>query len=139
MTPFVLIDSGPIIAYYNSGDKFHHKVKHYLETEHRQLVTTCPCITEVLYVLRSDFRVQNELLLDLAKGLYHSEPLYPEDYSRIAELNIKYSDVPGDFADLSLVAISERLGIETIASLDSDFEIYKRYGKKHFKQTLPKS
>ncbi len=134
---FVLIDAGPIIAYYNKFDKWHKPITQYFEIEQRQFITTCPCLTEALYHLRSDFRVQNELLLDLARGLYQAESLTPSDFSRIAELNIKYADVPGDFADLSLITISERLGIETIASLDSDFEIYRRYGKKHFKRVFP--
>lgn len=137
MMSFVLVDAGPIIAYYDQSDPWHGRITKFLETEQRQLVTTCPCLTEALYHLRVDFRVQNELLLDLAKGLYHSEPLIAEDFSRIAELNVKYSDMPGDFTDLSLIAISERLGIEAIASLDSDFEIYRRYGKKHFNRVFP--
>ncbi len=137
MMSFVLVDAGPIIAYYDQSDPWHQRVTQYLEKEQRQLITTCPCLTEALYHLRIDFRVQNELLLDLAKGLYHSEPLVAEDFSRIAELNAKYSDLPGDFADLSLIAISERLSIDTIASLDSDFAIYRRYGKKQFKRVFP--
>jgi predicted nucleic acid-binding protein len=42
----------------------------------------------------------------------------------------RYADLPGDFADLSLIAISERLNISTIATLDSDFDVYRRYRKQ---------
>lgn len=46
------------------------------------------------------------------------------------ELNAQYADLPGDFADLCLVAISERLDISAIATLDSDFDVYRRYRKQ---------
>ena len=80
--------------------------------------------------------MQNELLLDLARGLYLSEPLGPEDFSRIAELNAKYADVPGDFGDLSLIVVAERLKIGVVATLDSDFDIYRRYGRTTFKRAF---
>ena len=137
MDAFILIDAGPIIAYYDSRDAWHQRVTAYFETAVGQFVTTSACITESLFALRGDFRVQNELLLDLARGLYVSEPLVPLDFSRIAELNAKYYDVPGAFADLSLIAISEWLNIEAIASLASDIDIYRRYGKHHFKRVFP--
>ena len=41
------------------------------------------------------------------------------------------ADLPGDFADLALVAISEKLDIPAIATLDRDFDIYRRYRKQH--------
>lgn len=87
-----------------------------------------------MWALKSDVRVQNEFLLDLAKGLYTVEPLLEKDYARIAALNLKYKDLPADFADLSVVAIAERLGIETIFSLDEDFDIYRRFGNRAFRR-----
>jgi predicted nucleic acid-binding protein len=47
------------------------------------------------------------------------------DFIRIAELNAQYADLPADFADLSLVALAERLMIGDIASPDKEFDIYK--------------
>jgi predicted nucleic acid-binding protein len=61
-------------------------------------------------------------------------PLLPQDFTRIAELNAQYADLPGDFADLSLIAISERLDISAIATLDSDFDIYRRYRQQPFER-----
>ena len=58
--------------------------------------------------------------------------LLPEDYARVAELNGRYADLPGDFADLTLVSLSERLDIAEILTLDSDFDVYRRFRKKPF-------
>jgi uncharacterized protein len=89
-----------------------------------------------MWLLSSNWRTQNEFLLDLAKELYECVPLLPQDFTRIAELNAQYADLPGDFADLSLIAISERLDISAIATLDSDFDIYRRYRKQPFERVF---
>ena len=132
--PLILIDSGVLIAYYSATDKYHAQVCRFFEGCTSRLLTTHSCVTEVMWLLSSNWRTQNEFLLDLAKELYECVPLYPQDFTRIAELNAKYADLPGDFADLSLIVISERLDIAAIATLDSDFDIYRCYRKQPFEQ-----
>jgi predicted nucleic acid-binding protein len=44
----------------------------------------------------------------------------------------KLADLPGDFADLTLVSISERLDVAEILTLDSDFDVYRRFRKQPF-------
>jgi len=53
-----------------------------------------------------------------------------------AELNCRYADLPGDFADLSLVVLSERLNIAAILSLDSDCDVYCRFRRQPFQRML---
>ena len=48
-----------------------------------------------------------------------------EDLPRMIEIMKKYDDLPADLADVSLVALCERRGVSTIASVDSDFEVYR--------------
>ena len=114
--PVILIDSGILVAYYSSKDRYHQQVRVFFERCTSNLVTTVGCATEVMWLLGSDWRTQNEFLHDMATKLYECIPLLPEDFSRIAELNQQYADLPGDFADLSLIAISERLNIPGIAT-----------------------
>ena len=47
------------------------------------------------------------------------------DFDRIMQLIRKYADLPMDFADASLVALCERLGIRHVATFDGDFAIYR--------------
>ena len=131
MPPLALIDAGPIIAYYNKLDKYHVQICDFFESCHYQLVTTDPCLTEAMYVLgKGSHQVQATLAHDVANGIWQRESLEESDFERIAELFEKYRDVPADFADLSLVVISERLNIPEIVSLDSDFNIYRRFREK---------
>ncbi len=134
--PLILIDSGILTAYYSGTDRYHGQVCQFLEGCTSRLLTTHSCATEVMWLLSSNWRTQNEFLLDLARELYECVPILPQDFTRIAELNAQYADLPGDFADLSLVAISERLEIGAIATLDSDFDVYRRYRKQPFERVF---
>ncbi len=133
-----LIDAGPLVAYYNRGDKWHSAAQKFFEIFKGKLVTSEPVVTEVMWHLSTDWRVQNAFLGDLQRELYTVASLSPLDFKYIADLNEKYKDLPGDFADLSVVALSERFQILDVVSLDADFDIYRAYGKKKFVQLFQK-
>ena len=129
-----LIDSGILIAYYNASDRYHHQVRSLFERCSSQLVTTVSCITEVMWILNTDWQVQNQFLNGVIREVFQCSPLLPQDFVRIAELNVQYADQGTDFVDLSLVAVSERLQIPAIVALDPDFERYCRYRKSPFER-----
>jgi len=58
------------------------------------------------------------------------------DLPRIIALLEKYHDVPADFADVSLVAMAERLNLSSVASVDRDFAIYRLSGKRRFENVF---
>jgi predicted nucleic acid-binding protein len=104
-----------------------------------QLITSPICIAEVLWLLgdpgdRRVLAAQNHLLGAVSRGGIHAINLLPEDYSRIAERNQRYADLPGDFADLTLVTLSDRLDVAEILSLDSDFDVYRRFRREPFRR-----
>ena len=132
--PIILTDSSILVTYYSAKDNYHDSVCSFFENVSSELITTTACVTEVMYLLSSDYRTQNEFLNNLAQKLYHSIPLLPEDFSRIKQLNKQYADLPGYFADLSLITISEGLNISAIITLDSDFDIYRRYKREPFER-----
>jgi uncharacterized protein len=130
--PQILIDTGILVAFYDRKDEYHQKSLSFFSTCTSQLITTIACVTEVMWLLAPNTMVQNEFLSALSKKAFLCEHLLPSDYQRIQELNSIYQDLPADFTDLSLIAISERLNIAAIATLDKDFNIYRRYRKQLF-------
>jgi len=130
--PQILIDTGILVAFYNRKDEYHQQSLSFFSTCTSQLITTIACVTEVMWLLAPNTNVQNEFLSALSKKAFLCEHLLPSDYQRIQELNSTYQDLPADFTDLSLIAISERLNISAIATLDKDFNIYRRYRKQPF-------
>ena len=132
MPPTILIDTSVLVAFYNANDRYHNQSREFFNKCNSNLITTIGCVTETMWLLSPDYRVQNLFLNHLSQQIYQCEPLIPQDFTRIVELNQQYADLPGDFADLSLVAISERLNIAAIATLDKDFNIYRRYRRQPF-------
>jgi len=128
----VLIDTGPLIAFYNQSDHYHRQICQFFDQCHAKLVTTMPCVTEVMWLLSADWRVQNEFVTDLASGLYDAVPLLPLDFARITELNRQYASIPADITSLSLIAVSERLEINAIASFDKEFSHFRQHQRKPF-------
>ncbi len=139
----ILIDSGILLSYYLQQEPLHQAVVAFFDQNAAQLNTSPICIAEVFWLLGnpSDPRVlaaQNHLLGAVSRSGIEAINLLPEDYARSAELNQRYADRPGDFADLTLVTLSERLNVAEIRSLDSDFAIYRRFRREPFRRvSLP--
>ncbi|MCG6141368.1 type II toxin-antitoxin system VapC family toxin [Leptospira mtsangambouensis] len=130
-----LIDSGPIIALFNSKDKFHKQTLKFLKSYNGELVSSWPVITEVVYLLAFSVEAQSDFLEWIERGSIKIIDLNIEDLKYIKNRMRKYSDLPMDLADASLMCISEKMGIERIVSIDSDFSIYKNL-KGKFLQNL---
>lgn len=133
----ILIDAGILLSYYQRREPLHQAVVAFFDRTAAQLITSPICIAEVLWLLGDprDARVlaaQNHLLNAVSRGVIEACPLLPADYARIAELNQRYADRPADFADLTLVTLSERLDVAEILSLDSDFDVYRRFRSEPF-------
>ncbi|XDD45295.1 type II toxin-antitoxin system VapC family toxin [Leptospira sp. WS39.C2] len=135
MKNVALIDSGPIIALFNSKDKFHKHTLKFLKSYNGELVSSWPVITEIVYLLAFSVEAQSDFLEWIERGSIKIFDLNIEDLKYIKNRMRKYSDLPMDLADASLMCISEKMGIERIVSIDSDFSIYKNL-KGKFLQNL---
>ncbi len=120
-----LIDAGPLVAYFDRADDWHEEATAFISGFKGQFVTSAPVITEVMWLLRADHRVQNEFLRLVSAGVIYQELLSAPDLGRIAELNAAYADLPADIADLSLLVIAERRNISRILTLDTEFNHYR--------------
>lgn len=120
-----LIDAGPIIALFDKDDQYHQKVMGFMEGFKGRLISTWPVLTEVSYML--DFNKQTRLdFIDwVGEGGIELYNLEQWQLIKIREIVDKYSDLPADFADASLIVAAEAKNLDEIISLDSDFNIYR--------------
>lgn len=133
----ILIDSGILLSYDQQNEALHQAVLSFFDQTTAQLITAPICIAEVLWLLGDpgDARVltaQNHLLRAASAGGIQVVDWLPEDDNRIAELNSRDADLPGNVADLTLVALSERLEMAEILSLDGDVDLYRRDRREPF-------
>lgn len=126
-----LIDAGPLIALFDSSDQYHLRAVRFIEEFHGQLWSTWPAVTETLHMLRFSSRAQADCLYWISQGGVRMFEIEQPDLNRIITLIKKYDDVPMDLADASLVAASESLGIDHIATIDSDFYVYRDVRNKY--------
>lgn len=125
-----LIDAGPIIALFNKNDKYHKKIKNFLKKYDGRLTSTWPVVTEVSHMLDFNVQTQIDFLTWIQLGGVNIEAIENEDIGRIIELSMKYSDLPMDLADASLVVLSEKLKIKEIITIDSDYYVYRTIKKE---------
>ncbi|MBI5554307.1 MAG: PIN domain-containing protein [Elusimicrobia bacterium] len=142
MENIAIVDAGPLIALFDKSDKYYQKAKRRLE-EYRQndqgkLITAWPIVTEVSYILkeRVHFQAQIDLLEWIILGGLEIFDLKKELLPRVIELQIKYSNLPMDFADATLIIIAEELNINKVFSIDKDFAIYRVSGRKHLENLM---
>lgn len=136
MQNVVLIDSGPIIALFNSKDKFHKSCIKFLKTFKGELISSWPVVSEVIYLLSYSIEAQTDFLEWIERGSIQIIDISITDIRYIKNRMRKYSDLPMDLADASLMCISEKQGIEKIISIDSDFSIYKNLKGKYLHNIL---
>ena len=125
-----LIDAGPLIALFNKNDRYHDKIKQFLKEYQGKLISTWPVVTEVSHMLDFNVQTQIDFLTWINLGGVELEDIDNEDVSRIIELSRKYSDVPMDLADASLVVLSEKMNIKEIITIDSDYYVYRTINKE---------
>lgn len=90
-----------------------------------RLISTWPVLTEISFML--DFSKETQLdFLDWVKdGGIEIHNLEQWQLSGIREKMVKYSDLPADFADATLLEAAETRNVEHIITLDRDFSVYR--------------
>lgn len=74
---------------------------------------------------RLGLRAEGRLCADLAAGKAILDSPPHSDWARIAELVVRYLDLPLGMVDASIVAAAERLNVTTIATLDHHFSVVR--------------
>lgn len=134
--PNTLIDAGPLIALFDKNDKYHKKTLSFLKNSRTSFLTTWPVVTEVSHMLDFSAYAQANFLKWINRGGLHIFELEFYHLIRIIELTEKFNDVPMDLADASLIVASEVRGISEIASIDSDFYIYRDIRNRYLTNVL---
>ncbi|SMD33758.1 hypothetical protein SAMN04488029_1650 [Reichenbachiella faecimaris] len=121
----ILIDAGPLIALFDRSDKYHSRALDFIKKYEGQLWTTWPVVTEVSQMLDFSTKAQIAFLKWIERGGLRLFDLNENHLRRLVDLTQKFDDVPMDLADASLVVVAEVKGQKEIATIDSDFYIYR--------------
>jgi predicted nucleic acid-binding protein len=135
----ILLDTGPIVAFFDASDDYHRECVRLLKEIEEPLITSWPVLTEAFYLLGFSWKAQNALWEFILRGGLAISPLDPKMQARCRVLMEKYRDLPMDLADASLVAMAEATGVQRVFTLDhKDFTVYRIQDRTKFK-LLPRS
>ena len=134
----ILIDTGPIYALFHSRDNEHKNIRKFLSENSYRFISTLAVFTEVSYFLSENINAQLSFYEWVTNSGILIADINQHDMPRIAELTKKYSDLPMDFADATLVVAAEKTGIREIISLDKDFDVYRLPGREKIKNVYYK-
>ena len=134
----VLVDTGPFVAYLDSADAEHERIASVIDDFTGTLCTTSAVITESMHLLK-DGRNGPRRLAEFvhAAGVHVFECTRAQELLSAVSLMEKYSDTPMDFADATLVLLSDEIGTNQIVTLDRrGFATFRTRKGKHF-EVLP--
>jgi predicted nucleic acid-binding protein len=116
----LIVDAGPLYAAAATADKHHRGSVDLLSSAPRPLLVPALVLTEVSYLLGDRIGPHAELAFAraVAQGELVVEPVLDSEWERIAELTEQYLDLSLGIVDASVVALAERHGLDTIATLD---------------------
>ena len=136
--PMILVDTGPLVALFDSKDEHHARCEKILKVIREPLCTTTPVLTEAFHILEPNSVGSDRLREFIGKGGMSIWDIDNPSLIRAFELMEAYRDRPMDLADASLVVAAEVLETDKIFTIDrDDFETYRaRRGHRHCPLTI---
>ena len=129
----MLLDTGALVALLDQSEKNHQHCVNFFKDFRGEFLTTEPVLTETVYLLGSSMANQKAAVEFILKGGATLIPQSMDSLSRALDLMEKYSDVPMDLADATLVTLAEETGVHEVFTLDRrGFYAYRIRGLKAF-------
>ena len=116
----MIVDTGVLVAAADLADPDHRSCAELLSDDLDGLRTSPLVVAEAAYLIGRQLGPPSEaqFFRAVANGEIQVETLTANDWQRTAELVSEYADMPLGGTDANVVAIAERLGETSIATLD---------------------
>ena len=126
----LLLDTGPLFAYLAGTDVHHDWAVRQFGTFHGPLLSCEPVFAETAYLISQRGGSLNSLWEFLRRGTVQLPFHLESEFEAVAVLMQRYSNVPMDLADACLVRLSEQHRDCYVLTTDSDFRVYRRFGRQ---------
>lgn len=130
MTPRVVVDTGPLVAFLNRTDRHYKWVVDRAATLLPPFLTCEAVISEACFLLRHIPHAPDALLELVRRKLVAVPFQLDPEIATIKKLMMRYANVPMSLADACLVRMSEQYAGSVVLTLDRDFRIYRRLGRQ---------
>ncbi len=121
-----ILDTGPWVALIDKSEAKHDICVQWFKNFSGKLYSTESVLTEVLYLLNFSVKAQIAAIDFVLKSVVEIIPSSIKNMEKIKTLMKKYSDLPMDYADATIVSCAMDTRIYNIITLDQkDFNIYR--------------
>ena len=126
MAADALIDTGAILAVLDKSDQWHDACLSAFQQLRYPLLTSEAVLTELFHMV-GDFQPRKEAAWQFVRsGAIVLGTIEHSELHHIHALMSRYSDLPMDFADATLVYLAGRESIQAILTVDqTDFSVYR--------------
>lgn len=129
-----LADTGALLAYLDSADRWHERCRVAFAAFRLPLVTSSAVLTELFHLVGDNPREVDVAWKFVRSGALTISPISDEDLAPLEVLMRKYKDRSMDYADATLVHLAQRESVSTVFTVDhDDFETYRMAGRKRFR------
>lgn len=128
MVSKILVDSSFLIALYDKDAKVYDEVQEIAQLYQGLLLVPQVVLTEVVYLLKRETGVNGAsvFLEDFSNSNPALQDISVSDLKRVKEIMQQYATAKFDFVDCCIMALSERLNITQVFTLDQrDFSIFR--------------
>lgn len=129
MTPWAIVDTGPLVAFLDKGQSHHLWVKQQIRKLQEPLLTCEPVLTEAVFLLARIPGGRDGLFGLLRDGAVKIDFILSDHIVTLQALCLKYRDVPMSLADACLVCMAGVHERHSVFTLDSDFRVYRKNGR----------
>ncbi len=121
-----ILDTGPWVALIDRSESKHDICVQWLKSYSGKLYSTEAVLTEVLYLLNFSVKAQTAAIGFVLKSVVELIPASDESLKKVRTLIKKYSDLPMDYADATIVCLAMDTGIRNVVTFDKrDFSVYR--------------
>jgi len=128
--PYLILDTGPWVALHCRNDRHHDWAREQFARYPGPFLTCEAVVAETCFLLaRAGFDPAKALAL-VERGVVRVGMSLGEQITAVRALFERYDNVPASLADACLIRMSELHEPGLVLTLDSDFQVYRRQGRK---------
>lgn len=138
MSPHLILDTGPWVALHCRDDAYHEWARQQLAQHAGPFLTCEAVVAETCFLLaRAGFDPAKALTL-VERGIVQVAMSLDQQIAAVRTLFERYDNVPASLADACLIRMSELYEPCRVVTLDSDFHVYRRHGRKTIPLLTPR-
>lgn len=133
----ILLDTGPLVAFLNRRDNFHDWAVAQWDQIAPPMLTCEAVISEACFLLAGTDGGSDSVMQMIKRKIIAIPFRLDEHIQPVGKLLAKYRSVTMSLADACLVRMSELNPDSQVFTLDSDFNLYRKSGRRIISTIMP--